>query len=165
MFMADRCGSTSMMLGRGGGWLAKRSMDSNDGSGGRLVVLWDSGSIGKVACGAKGVLGGDFRGVDGGATLICHFEDQIGLRCTRFEDVDSDGNVEFYGGEEDEKELVEMGEVGEGPFGEREDEDFFEDEMRIMKRNEKFGREDLNMSVARVDRDMDAKKEETRRIS
>nr|GEV98948.1 hypothetical protein [Tanacetum cinerariifolium] len=46
-------------------------------------------------------------------------------------------------GEEDEKELVEMGEVGKGPFGEGEG----------------------GTAVAGVDRDMDAKKEKTRRIS
>ncbi|GJS07319.1 peroxidase 27-like protein [Tanacetum coccineum] len=70
---------------------------------------------------------------------------------------------EFCGGEEDEKELVEMGEVGEGPFGEGKGEDFFEDDMRIMKRKEKFRREDLNIciAVAGVDRDRDAEKEET----
>ncbi|GJV06764.1 hypothetical protein Tco_1344420 [Tanacetum coccineum] len=70
-------------------------------------------------------------------------------------------------GKEDEKELVKMGEVGEGPFGEGEGEDFFKDDMRIMKRNKKFKREDLNMctAVAGVDRDRDAEKEETGRIS
>ncbi|GJV09931.1 hypothetical protein Tco_1351472 [Tanacetum coccineum] len=47
--------------------------------------------------------------------------------------------VEFCGGEEDEKELVEMGEVGEGPFGEVEG----------------------GVVVAGVDRDGNAEKEET----
>ncbi|GKC35517.1 hypothetical protein Tco_1047901 [Tanacetum coccineum] len=75
-----------MMLGRGGGWFAIRSMHSNDGSGGGLVVLGvraDGGvvsgvgvvlrvvssSVREVLCGAKCVVGGDSRGVDGGATL------------------------------------------------------------------------------------------------
>nr|GEX23899.1 hypothetical protein [Tanacetum cinerariifolium] len=34
----SRGGSISVMLGIGGGWLAIRLMDSNDGSGGRLVL-------------------------------------------------------------------------------------------------------------------------------
>ncbi|GJW58311.1 hypothetical protein Tco_0105042 [Tanacetum coccineum] len=50
-------------------------------------------------------------------------------------------------GEEDEKELVEMGEVGEGPFGEGE------------------GGEGGSTAVAGVDKDKDAKKEKTGRIS
>ncbi|GJS31813.1 hypothetical protein Tco_0492433 [Tanacetum coccineum] len=78
----------------------------------------------------------------------------------------------FCGGEGDKKELVDIGEVGKGPFGEGEGEDFFKDDMRIMKGNERFRREDLNMCdedvctvVAGVDRDRDAEKEETGRIS
>ncbi|GKD17822.1 hypothetical protein Tco_1206980 [Tanacetum coccineum] len=83
VFMAERCR----------GWLAIRSMHSNDGSGGGLVVLgskfskelsWSrwwcvsgggvvlrvvSSSVREVLCGAKCVVGGDSRGVDGGATL------------------------------------------------------------------------------------------------
>nr|GEW65947.1 hypothetical protein [Tanacetum cinerariifolium] len=53
---------------------------------------------------------------------------------------------EFSKGEEDEKELVEMGEVGEVPFGKGE------------------GDERGSTAVARVDRDRDAEKEETGRI-
>nr|GEV69432.1 hypothetical protein [Tanacetum cinerariifolium] len=49
------------------------------------------------------------------------------------------GGVEFYEGEEDEKELVEIGDVGEVPFGEGEG----------------------GTAVAGVDRDMDDEKEET----
>nr|GEX67054.1 hypothetical protein [Tanacetum cinerariifolium] len=74
-----KCGSTSMMSGRCGGWLAKRSIELNDSirggliglgvSGGGVTLGVVSGSIGEVACEAKGVLGGDSRGVDGGATL------------------------------------------------------------------------------------------------
>ncbi|GKC48494.1 hypothetical protein Tco_1071239 [Tanacetum coccineum] len=50
-----------------------------------------------------------------------------------------DIGVEFCGGEEEEKELVKMGEVGEGPFGEGEG----------------------GIAVAGVDRDKDAEKEDT----
>ncbi|GJS73360.1 hypothetical protein Tco_0706201, partial [Tanacetum coccineum] len=38
-------------------------------TGGGVTFGVLSGSIGELACGAKGVLGGDSRGVDGGATL------------------------------------------------------------------------------------------------
>ncbi|GKD91477.1 hypothetical protein Tco_1366984, partial [Tanacetum coccineum] len=55
---------------------------------------------------------------------------------------------EFCGGEEDEKELVEMREVGEGPFGEGE--------------GGERGRK--GTAAAGVDRDRDAEKEETGRI-
>ncbi|GJT61181.1 hypothetical protein Tco_1004714 [Tanacetum coccineum] len=57
--------------------------------------------------------------------------------------------VEFCGGEVDEKKLVEMGEVGEGPFGEGE--------------GGERGRK--GTAMAGVDRDRDAKKEEIGRIS
>ncbi|GKC33280.1 hypothetical protein Tco_1040574 [Tanacetum coccineum] len=53
--------------------------------------------------------------------------------------------VDFCGGEEHEKELVEIGEVGRGPFGDGEGEDLLEDDMRVMKRSEEFRREDLDM--------------------
>nr|GEU54642.1 hypothetical protein [Tanacetum cinerariifolium] len=92
VFMADMWwwrnrgggGSISMILGRGGGWFVIRSMDLNDGSGGALVVLDAGGgvvsgggvvlevmssSVEEVLCGAKGVIGGDSRCVDGGTTL------------------------------------------------------------------------------------------------
>ncbi|GJV02950.1 hypothetical protein Tco_1336519 [Tanacetum coccineum] len=83
-----RGGSTSMMSVRGGGWLGKCLMDLNDGTGGGLVDLrvgppvgvgsgLESGDgvtlevviVGEVSCRAKGNLGGDSRGVYGGATL------------------------------------------------------------------------------------------------
>ncbi|GKC92915.1 hypothetical protein Tco_1158357 [Tanacetum coccineum] len=37
---SGRGGSTSMMSARGGDWLAKNSMESNDASRGGLVVFW-----------------------------------------------------------------------------------------------------------------------------
>ncbi|GJS79102.1 hypothetical protein Tco_0728983 [Tanacetum coccineum] len=65
------------------------------------------------------------------------------------EGIHGEVGVEFYGGEEDGEELVEMGEVGGGPFGKGE--------------GGEGGRK--NIAVARVDRNMGAGKEETRRIS
>nr|GEV76407.1 reverse transcriptase domain-containing protein [Tanacetum cinerariifolium] len=65
-------GSRFMMSGYGGGWLAKRSINSNDGRGGRLVDLEGrmvSGGMGDVICGAKGDLSGDSNGVEGGAMM------------------------------------------------------------------------------------------------
>ncbi|GKC30347.1 hypothetical protein Tco_1037641, partial [Tanacetum coccineum] len=83
-----RGGSRSMISASGGGLFSIRSIDSNDGRGGRFVDLEGSsskvsknvsgggvtlgvlsGSIGEVDYGANGVLGGDSRGVDEGATL------------------------------------------------------------------------------------------------
>ncbi|GJT46332.1 hypothetical protein Tco_0955047 [Tanacetum coccineum] len=69
--------------------------------------------------------------------------DERGDEKKRLDHLKQDQN--FYGGEEDEKDLVEMGEVGGGPFGEGEGEDLLEDDMRVMKRSEKFRIEDLNM--------------------
>ncbi|GJS30814.1 ribonuclease H-like domain-containing protein [Tanacetum coccineum] len=98
VFVADRNrgrgGSISMISGRGGGWFAIHLMDSNDGSSGGLVVLdgkcskesikvgGDGGvvssgvvlgvvssSVREMLFGAKGVVGGDSRSMDGGATL------------------------------------------------------------------------------------------------
>nr|GEZ04128.1 hypothetical protein [Tanacetum cinerariifolium] len=83
MFVADRWwwrgGFISMISGRGGCWSTIRSMDSNDGSKGGLVVLDVSGSgvvfrvvsssVREAVCGAKGVFGGNSKGVDGGVTL------------------------------------------------------------------------------------------------
>ncbi|GJT59076.1 hypothetical protein Tco_1002609 [Tanacetum coccineum] len=56
--------------------------------------------------------------------------------------------VKFCGGEEDEKELVEMGEVGEGPFG----------------KGEGGERGRKGIAMAGVDRDRNVEKEETGRI-
>ncbi|GKE94955.1 hypothetical protein Tco_1579810, partial [Tanacetum coccineum] len=60
----------------GGGWFSKRSIDANNGSGGGSVLLGGKSSKeskysldGEVVCGTSGVLGGDSRGVVGGATL------------------------------------------------------------------------------------------------
>ncbi|GJX52381.1 hypothetical protein Tco_0280750 [Tanacetum coccineum] len=79
-----RGGSISMKSGTGGGWLAKHLMESNVGyGGGRLVVLGARGgvvsgrgvvfsvarsSLGAKPSGARGVVGGKSRGVEGGAT-------------------------------------------------------------------------------------------------
>ncbi|GKA20821.1 ribonuclease H-like domain-containing protein [Tanacetum coccineum] len=98
VFVVDRNrgrgGSISIISGRGGGWFAIHSMDSNNGSSGGLVVLdgkcskesikvgGDGGvvssgvvlgvvssSVGEKLFGAKGGVGGDSRSMDGGATL------------------------------------------------------------------------------------------------
>ncbi|GJU15007.1 RNA-directed DNA polymerase, eukaryota [Tanacetum coccineum] len=69
-------------------------------------------------------------------------------------------------GEEDEKELVEMGEVGEGPFGKGESGEFYAKHVVWRGKHLKgvwFIWESI--VVAGVDRDRDAEKEETRRIS
>ncbi|GJZ10853.1 hypothetical protein Tco_0545612 [Tanacetum coccineum] len=51
--------------------------------------------------------------------------------------------IGFCGGEEDEKELVEMGEVGGGPFGGGEGEDLLEDDMMIVRKSGRFEEYDV----------------------
>ncbi|GJZ79808.1 hypothetical protein Tco_0644645 [Tanacetum coccineum] len=83
-----KCGRGGSIAGRGGGWLAKRSIVSNDGrGGGGLVVLGGKSSreskngcvkgggvdlgvvnslLGEIARDVMGERGGDTIGVDGG---------------------------------------------------------------------------------------------------
>ncbi|GJR02654.1 hypothetical protein Tco_0525638 [Tanacetum coccineum] len=77
-----------------------------------------------------------------GPEFTWEHEDQFRKKYPHLFTKTTPSTIEFCGAEEDEKELVEMGELGKGPFGEGEG----------------------GIVVARVDRDRDTEKGETGRI-